>query len=185
MSKRNIQPYLIRVDLPAELRATDQNFADVRDKYVEAVEWYTAEKDAKSRMSKALRAASIVLAVVGGAVPLLAAVMGSVDSAIGYIFLALAAGVQVLDRYFGYSSAWARYAEAALKLNGVLLEYQLEYARSLAVHASDEEKWKVIEAYSRDLVRIVNDETQVWHTLFTDIANNADYLNEGAPPERA
>src|SRR5262245_5037739 len=75
--------------------------------------WYIAKKRGRSTTSQRLRFTAVVLTVLGGLVPLLIALFGERPSwspawlssvrfgQLGYLLLATAAGLILLDRYFG------------------------------------------------------------------------------------
>jgi hypothetical protein len=104
----------------------------------DSISWYLAGKRAKSVMARGLRFAAIVLTTVGGIVPLMLGAriwIGRTSDSLpvdyahfGYVFLAAAAGCVALDRFFGYSSAWIRYVTAALTLQRLLAEFQVDWA---------------------------------------------------------
>ncbi len=105
----------------------------------EQIEWYSRKKRWKSRLSRGLRLASLVLFAAGAATPLvqasfpaLASVQGIVPGHIGYLLIALAAGCVAFDRFFGLSSGWMRYVTAAFALETALERFRFEWAHRQA-----------------------------------------------------
>src|SRR5262249_22318151 len=82
-----------------------------------AIAWYMKEKEQMARRSRLLRAFALILAALGGAVPVVALAAHRTDLGNwGYPLLALSAGAVAYDRFFGYSSAWQRYLVTATAL---------------------------------------------------------------------
>ena len=111
--------------------------------YVEAeavrqINWYYRKKKLKAFMSRNLRLAAILLTGAGGLIPIIGAFFNTDQKPgplpiplgqLGYVLLALAGGLVLFDRYFGFSTGWMRYITAALKLERSLGEFRLEWAR--------------------------------------------------------
>jgi hypothetical protein len=113
-------------------------FEDADSKARQAIDWYLRDKRPKSRWSRSLRGVAIVLTTGGGLTPLLAgsgllqgtSVASSIPiplSQLGYVLLALAAATVLVDRYFGFSSAWMRYMTAAMRLKAARTSFQYEW----------------------------------------------------------
>jgi len=79
-------------------------FSYVEDNAAASISWYARRKLGKARASRCLRALAIVLAVVGGLIPIIYGIYTQAWIAqLGYALLALAAGAVAADRYFGVS----------------------------------------------------------------------------------
>src|SRR5262245_34234909 len=89
------------------------------------LDWYVRKKKGRSFPSQMLRFGAVALTVLGGLVPVLMSLFPSPPSwpwlspfsdmrfgQFGYLLLAIAAGLVLLDRYFGYSTGWMRYIVA-------------------------------------------------------------------------
>jgi hypothetical protein len=137
--------------------------------YNEVIKWYMHEKTVKSRYSKSLRLVSLVLAVVGGAIPLAANAIGGINQAYGYLFLAVAGGFQLIDRFFGYSSAWNRYMATAINLSSRLMLFQFELAESEALKVEEKKEWELVLRYARELTAAIGTETTQWGDEFKEI----------------
>lgn len=107
------------------------------------IQWYYDKKRWKSRMSSGIRLLSIVFFSVGGLVPLIKATFSAASIAavvpnsldfgqLGYLIIAVGAGLIALDKFFGYSSGWIRYITTALAIERSIDEFRLEWARATA-----------------------------------------------------
>ena len=119
----------------------------------DAIGWYWRRAGTAGRTGRALRMIAIVLTTIGGLIPLL--ITAGVDISLlwpfsatpmpgqanpqpgqwGYVFLALAGACVVLDRFFGYSSAWIRYVTMATELETGLTNFHLDWAQLNAARA--------------------------------------------------
>jgi hypothetical protein len=144
------------------------------------IRWYEKHARKKAFASRLCRYFGILLAVAGGLCPLLpitfvagwlAAEPLEVEVGIksfGFILLALAAGIVILDRVFGYSSSWMRYKLAQVKLEYALERYRIQTSGILAasVDTPDGELAKAIfrvtEEFSATVGGIVLTETEAW-----------------------
>jgi len=165
----DLNTFRLQVDgaAPASL---DDLFDQLCNFYEKAISWYLVEKHRKGRASKMLRIISLLLLVVGGMVPLASAVIAQLNSSIGYILLAFAAGLQLVDRHFGYSSAWMRYVAEAMRLNAHLLAAQVEWQRIRAVENGTSSQWDTIVKYSTILGDSLVAETTLWTQEFAENA---------------
>lgn len=113
------------------------NSDDLRQNVVaeigDAMEWYEVNAKRMGLYSRALRCLAIGLGVIGVAWPMAILSLVSFDAAdtsdaagagnIGYLAVALAAGVLAFDHQFGYSAAWMRYRLTLLEVERILLEF--------------------------------------------------------------
>jgi SMODS and SLOG-associating 2TM effector domain 2 len=157
----------------------------------DAIGWYMTEKRRKARRSRGLRAAALILATVGGAVPVVAlAADRPAAGNWGFLLLALAAGCWAFDRFFGYSSSWLRYMATATSLRTQLVEYQTAWAKEMvAMAAREPDRTDAVRLI--DLVRTfawnVNDtiraETEAWlvefHTRLTELESRLQQTEGG------
>lgn len=139
-----------------------------------AQNWYLTEKSGKKRMSKVIRASSIVLLTIGSLVPIVSlAAPKMVHVEWGYALLIIGAGVILLDRVFGFSSAWNRYMRTSAYLNKIIVKYQLEWsswetskpqdpieAASIAIRS-------ILIPFTEEISLTVEDETLQWASEFT------------------
>jgi hypothetical protein len=164
----DLQPFLIEGSANDDTARREEFYEAIRGHYRNAIVWYLSEKEKKGRLSKLLRLISLFLAVLGGAVPLTSAVVSGLNPSIGYILLVFAGGLQLVDKYFGYSSAWRRYVDCAMELNAHLLMFQVEYARLEALQGTKDDRWELLQQYSRQLAEAVSAETEKWSSEFAD-----------------
>jgi hypothetical protein len=164
----DLQPFMIRGSTGDGSATYPELYEAIRDHYQTAITWYLVEKERKGRLSKLLRLFTVALAVVGGAVPLTAAILPWLNASAGYVLLALAGGLQLLDRYFGYSSGWTRYMGSAVELNAQLLMFQVEYAKMSTLLDSECDRWAMLHRYAQRLADILSNETATWSTEFIE-----------------
>jgi SMODS and SLOG-associating 2TM effector domain 2 len=145
-------------------------FRWVESAAIEAFDWYVREKHGKARISKTIRVSAVLLLTAGGVIPILALILhDSIDGEWGFVALAVGAGALLLDRAFGFSSSWARYATAAMQLKSELLGAQLKWA---AIESGDgaeavpgvvsASRMSVITGLAESVMLIVRRETQQW-----------------------
>lgn len=101
--------------------------------------WYLRKKRGRSSVSQWLRFLALVLTVLGGLVPLLVAVFDATDGPqaswtsgirfgqVGYVLLALAGGLVLLDKYFGFSTGWMRYIVAMQAIEKARESFRLDW----------------------------------------------------------
>jgi SMODS and SLOG-associating 2TM effector domain 2 len=176
MFSRDLSVFRINTDKQNGVSGTLNAYQELRKQYIDVIKWYLEDKKRKARYSKTLRLASLTLAILGGAIPLAAPILPGLNPAIGYLLLALAAGFQLIDKYFGYSSAWMRYVAFGLHLNSELLKLQLEFARAEDLEAAESAKWEIIQQYARRLANTVDSETKDWTIEFGENAKRPEYL---------
>ncbi|MBK8459154.1 MAG: SLATT domain-containing protein [Micropruina sp.] len=132
-------------------------------------------KAQKSRLSKALRLGSIILAVIGGAIALASPLLGGLRNAsAAYLFFAVAAGLQLIDRYFGYSSSWSRFVATAMQLNATFLALQIDYSRLRHAGVMDDSIWQLIKDYATFFTSCIGHETTEWTVDFQEALRAAE-----------
>jgi hypothetical protein len=102
--------------------------------------WYYRKKKNRSSTSQFLRFSAVMLTVLGGLVPLLISIFGSKPQwtwlaglgdirfgQLGYFFLAMAGGLVLLDKYFGYSTGWMRYIVAMQAIEKAREAFRLDW----------------------------------------------------------
>ncbi|MGN9906656.1 SLATT domain-containing protein [Phytohabitans sp. LJ34] len=175
-------PGALRADLAA-LRAWAEGVAN------EAVGWYLAEKRYKARWSRRLRALAIILATLGGAVPVVALASRHPEYGNwGYLLLALAAGSVAYDRFFGYSSAWLRYVATATLIQADLTDFRVGWAAEMAAIGDREptaEEVRALIGRAREFVGRVNEavrvETDAWRSEFDNRMGELEVGVQGRP----
>lgn len=170
--KRDLSVNKIPISAAADWNDIDTTllklFQRAEDHGLEVYDWYMSDKRARKRASQLLRAASILLAAAGGAIPLLGLTLG--NEAIlpwGYLLLATAAASVAFDKFFGLSASWMRDIAGAQATSRRLSEFQYEWARftALEVHGGGqraETGIRILALFAADLHQIVSDETATW-----------------------
>jgi hypothetical protein len=159
--------------------------------YAEAIienelSWYYRKKKGRSSVSRWLRFIALVLTVLGGLVPLLIAVFeappdwpwlswaaGLRFGQVGYVLLALAGGLVLLDKYFGFSTGWMRYIVAMQAIEKARESFRLDWIGLRRAFANTQpqtaEQAEVIERMilrARSVILEVKEhsekETQAW-----------------------
>ena len=153
--------------------------------------WYQRKKQWNAGRSQWLRWLALLLSILGGLVPLLIALFsgrpdwpwftrafGSVQFAqLGYVLLAVAAGFVLMDRYFGYSTAWMRYIVAMQTIEKAREAFRLDWtvmARKLPlVQSGTPEHNDLVESMIQRARAVIADvkeaserETQTWIVEF-------------------
>jgi hypothetical protein len=155
------------------------------------VAWYLWRKTSRARWSKACRVAAIALGVGGGIVPLL----HSANSHLlapewGFVLLAAAAGLVLVDRLFGFSSSWMRFMRTQASLQAELVYVQARYliwcSRVATTEVLSESELDEVFGMVRDLVgssaASVLDETSAWaDDLISQIEKANPRLTLGIP----
>ena len=130
--------------------------------------WYYRKKKGRSVTSQMLRFAAVAFSVLGGLVPLLMSVFASRPSwewlkpfesvqfgQLGYLFLAVAGGLFLLDKYFGYSTGWMRYIVAMQAIEKAREMFRLDWAAlSRALSKADPGTPAYEEAVGRMIQRV-------------------------------
>lgn len=119
-------------DVPGSLARV---LADVENAAKSATDWYWTEKGPKARASRFIQAASVILTVSAGLVPVAIELLSKYQKtqewwATGLwatILVGAAGGLLGLDRAFGFSSAWARYVLAATEISRRLAEFRMDW----------------------------------------------------------
>lgn len=119
-------------DLSDPTKSLDKIYKWTVQNAEDQIEWYVRKKVPNRKWSLTIRAAAIVLAVLGALCPLLDATQIVKDNTIlfgewGYVFLALGAGVIGFDRYFGFSTGWMRYILTQESLEKALKEFRYDW----------------------------------------------------------
>ncbi len=140
--------------------------------------WYNAKKAPISKTSRELRRWSIILVSFGGLFPLLGAaskqnIFGVDVTNWGYIAIALAGTLLLLDRYFGFSSAWIRYTTSELEIQKLIKEFEIKWVMEVGdddVNALDplkvKELMKLLLDFSNLIAELVKQETNTWAVEF-------------------
>jgi hypothetical protein len=97
-----------------------------------SITWYLDHRRPKKRWAQRLRVAAIVMVSVAGVLPVLSQIFNDTSSVIiqpawSSVALAIAVALVALDRFFGFSSAWARYMATEKAIAAALVEFRLDW----------------------------------------------------------
>jgi hypothetical protein len=173
---------------------------------ITAIEWYLKDKRSKRIGSRATRALAVIFAGIGGIVPLIADSL-DIDVAVGYVFLALAAGCVAFDHFFGFSSGWMRDMSTAQALQQRLMTFRILWVRWQAEQAgvlpvdqaeqagqagvlpvkpdSVRSALDMIQALVIDVEKATNEETAAWIGEFKASLSGMDRLSKANGPDNA
>jgi hypothetical protein len=144
----------------------------------EQANWYSKKKGPISTTSRWIRQFAIILVSLGGIFPLVGAateqdIYGINVTNWGYIAIALAGTLVLVDRFFGYSSAWIRYITAELEIRKQIKEFEMKWKMEtcdLDLVTVDclkgRELMKILIDFSSLIDELVKQETNSWATEF-------------------
>jgi hypothetical protein len=160
-----------------------------------AVAWYVTAKKSKRFWARQFRvlvillgAAAALLPTIGELLPQLLAVFGEADGA-GFripagwtiVLLGLAGVLLLLDRFFGFSSAWVRYVATELQLTQMCDEFQMDWEAEKAVLKGEPPSQDQVaqmmakcRAFATQVHNIVRDETRLWVQEFEKAVREID-----------
>ena len=157
-----------------EIKDTEALYYFVETKAIEAIEWYLRNKRMKCRFSQWIRFGAILSLAVGGMFPIIAGLGAGIQySQYGYVFIAFAAALIGLDKFFGFSTAWIRFMSTQIALQKLLAEMQMTWSAYGLTHkhaepenpATAEDQKKIIQTLTQfrlDIVSMVEHEMKIW-----------------------
>lgn len=103
----------------------------------QAINWYLVARGPKRRWAQRLRVGSIIMVAVAGVLPVLSQILNVGNSVViqpawAAVALAIAVALVALDRFFGFSSAWARYIASGQAICAALNQFRLDWQKSSA-----------------------------------------------------
>jgi conflict system pore-forming effector with SLATT domain len=140
----------------------------------EAISWYQREKPPKWQAARWLRVAAILSAAIAGTIPILAQIYttnGVPDFAPAWasVMLALAGTLVLLDRFFGFSTAWMRFVITEMRIRKALDDFQFDWELERAAWKSgrpnDEQLQRMLgraKTFVAELNTLVESETALW-----------------------
>jgi len=147
-----------------------------------AIEWYLRAKRPKQANARAVRGGSILLAALAGILPMLSQMPGSGIAPVwASVALALATAFVLLDRFFGFSSAWMRYITTELHLRQMLDEFQLDWETERAgwkgAAPTDEQIQRALakcRGFVSQVDGLIRHETTLWVAEFQESLKQLD-----------
>lgn len=157
-------------------------YTRVSDTAESAIQWYLGAKRPKQANARAVRGGSIFLAALAGILPMLSQVPGfNIAPIWASVALALATAFVLLDRFFGFSSAWMRYITTELNLRQMLDEFQLDWETERAswkgAAPSDEQVQRSLarcRAFISQVDGVIRDEANRWVAEFQESLKQLD-----------
>ena len=152
----------------------DSVFEHVTGKARSAITWYQQSRRPKKEGAICLRVGAILLGAAGGVLPVLSELIGkngvtAFSPTWSSVALGVAAVFLLLDRFFGYSSAWMRYTKAELRIQRLLdcfeLDWQVERLLENGETPGAEKIRKLLETARNFLDQVnqaVQEETNAW-----------------------
>ena len=145
----------------------------------QAIDWYLAARGPKKRWAQRLRVGAIVMVAAAGILPVLSQIFSAggsvkIQPAWAAVALAIAVALVALDRFFGFSSAWARYMATGQAISAALNQFRLDWQQSICQHADQpaQEGIDHLLGLAKDLVAKTDDlvqaETLQWVKEFRE-----------------
>jgi hypothetical protein len=155
-----------------------------------AIDWYFSAKAENKRWGRRIRLATWALAGVAVMIPVAFETFRPISGeaawprfrpelwlrpGVATLALLLAAGFVWLDRFYGYTSGWRRYMDAAQRLLELRDRFLIEWATTRAAWPGGKpSETQVSEAFAKILLlnaqlhAVVRDETRAWVAEFRD-----------------
>jgi hypothetical protein len=154
----------------------------------ESINWYIHAKKAKKRGARTIRILSIFLGACAAILPTIGELFPNKDGTVyirpGWttVLLGIAGALLLLDRFFGYSSAWMRYIVAELQIRQINEEFQLDFETERAnwqgAPPSKDQVNQMLarsKAFVSQVNTIIREETSIWVQEFQ---NTIQYLDD-------
>ena len=155
--------------------------------------WYLASKLPKQRWAMLLRVGSIAFVTIAGIIPILSQISTEdgrprIKPAWASVALGVAAAFVLLDRFFGFSSAWMRYIGTELNLRQLNQEFQFDWEADKAAWLSAEPTTDQLRStlaqfkgFVTQVNTIVRQETDVWIQEFQSTLKQIDEAAQTKP----
>lgn len=116
-------------------QSLDEVYQHVVDMASKAISWYLAARRPKKRWAQVLRVGAIIMVAIAGVLPVLSQIFAVGNSMViqpawAAVALAIAVALVALDRFFGFSSAWARYITTGQAISAALNQFRLDWQQS-------------------------------------------------------
>jgi low affinity Fe/Cu permease len=146
----------------------------------QAINWYLTARRPKRRWAQRFRVGAIIMVAVAGVLPVLSQIFAAgssvkIQPAWATVALAIAVALVALDRFFGFSSAWARYMATGQAISAALNQFSLDWQQSsskLPVNGLSQESIDHFLNLAKTLVKTTDDlvhaETLEWVKEFRE-----------------
>jgi hypothetical protein len=167
-------------------KSLDELFHYVTGESERAIAWYLRKRKPMQWGGQLLRLGAIVAAGVAGVTPLLAEIFESpggpgVDPLWAAVALTAAGTLILLDRFWGFTSAWVRYMVASQELTAALDAFRIDWARHQLRWGGGEPEVEQVDAMIGEcrefLMRVrsvVGSETRIWAREFQRVLEQVD-----------
>lgn len=161
-------------------------FKDAQNYVKSAINWYLQSKRRKKKGAVFLRVGAILTVSVAGILPMLSQIFlddgkSVISPAWASVFLAAAAALVAMDRFFGFSSGWMRYIATELRLRKILQEYQMDWETEKSTwkgsHPDREQVQRMLvrtKAFRNRINTIIQEETNTWIAEFQSTLKQLD-----------
>jgi low affinity Fe/Cu permease len=155
----------------------------------QAINWYLIARRPKRRWAQRLRVGAIVMVAVAGVLPVLSQIFATGSSvkippAWASVALAIAVALVALDRFFGFSSAWARYMATGQSISAALNQFRIDWQQASSKLPAGELTQENVDGFlrlaktfTRKTDDLIQAETLQWvkefHETLTEIERSA------------
>ncbi len=156
-----------------------------------AADWYTNAMRRRGRLARTIRFAALLLFGIGGVVPVAKGVLEALPTEfpwgdVGYIALAVGAGLLGFDHFFGVSSGYTRFVTAEIAIRHARVRFKTDW---LILSASGiPSSGPALEPFVQRLreflsmvVQLVERETQGWVAEFRSNLSELEKLGNRLP----
>lgn len=154
-----------------------------------AIAWYLDRKASKRIGARTTRLTAILLTSGVAIIPLLASIYPEcINPVWASVALALAATCILLDRFFGFSSAWMRFLTTEMKIKNLLQSFQFDW-QIWRAERNDKNlnKEQLIQGlqmckeFIEDVNEIVAEEMKTWQSEFQSMLKEIDQAAKHKP----
>ncbi|MGB3465520.1 MAG: SLATT domain-containing protein [Cyclobacteriaceae bacterium] len=163
------------------------HFENTKKKAEGILFWYSRKRKSFRTFSQLIRLVTVIMAGIGGVMPLIELAFPGVRSInfvnFGYVAFSLAASLFLLDRFFGFSSGWMRFMLAEIRIRNILSQkenswvlYQLRYKDSEVTQEVADEMVEFINELSESVNLLTLNETNEWINEFKSANQSLEQL---------
>lgn len=183
------------------VRSLDDVARAITDEAEEVIRWYLDKKRAKKRGAIWLRVVAIALTAMAAVVPVLVEIFEPeivagtgglrpwwASAAWSSVFLVGAAALVLLDRFYGFSSAWMRFLSAEFEIREALHAFQMEWQMARAgwnrpapTEQQIQDGLQACRAFLARLDAILRNELEAWMQEFRASLKDIDEAAKARP----